>query len=171
MEDSLIKVIRYDSNQEHTNGLIQIDGANEGFTLEDEGRTIKVFGETRVPDGVYKVALRAEGGTHVRYKAKFNDRSSRHFMDDDWHQGMLCVHNQEHWKLANAGMSFQYILIHIGNDDDDTAGCLLVGLTAESEKNMIGKSTDAYKKIYPIIRDAVRESKDGYVYIEYKTIG
>ena len=45
------------------------------------------------------------------------------------------------------------ILWHIGNDDDDTAGCLLVGKT--SQDNFIGSSTVAYKEIYPDIAGAI----------------
>ena len=51
--------------------------------------------------------------------------------------------------------NFEYILIHIGNDDDDTAGCLLVGNTADTKKGFIGDSTGAYKEIYSVIMGAI----------------
>ena len=66
---------------------------------------------------------------------------------------MLCIYNAPDWKLINNGLEFQYILIHIGNDDDDTAGCLLCGLDSYSNKNLIGNSTKAYKLIYNKIKE------------------
>ena len=38
----------------------------------------------------------------------------------DFHKGMLCVTNAPDWKLENNGLTFQYILIHIGNKDDES---------------------------------------------------
>ena len=62
--------------------------------------------------------------------------------------------------------NFEYILWHIGNDDDDTAGCLLVGKT--SQDNFIGSSTVAYKEIYPDIAGAIiRGDKVTATYIDY----
>ena len=53
--------------------------------------------------------------------------------------------------------NFKYILIHAGNTDEQTAGCILVG---DSQTNndiktdgFIGSSRNAYKRIYPLIRD------------------
>lgn len=119
------------------------------YTLEDEYRTQKVYGETRVPCGRYKLALRTEGGTHSRYAAQFVGM----------HKGML-------WLRAEDGKGevpgFQWILIHIGNTDDDTAGCLLVGdgqsqnVTRDGE---IRASTDAYKRVYPPIAAAVEQGE------------
>ena len=51
--------------------------------------------------------------------------------------------------------NFEYILIHQGNTDEHTAGCLLVGDSQENniiiKDGFIGKSANAYKRIYPII--------------------
>ena len=46
---------------------------------------------------------------------------------------------------------FEHILIHIGNDDDDTAGCLLVGDGSWQNvtgKGLIQSSTVAYIRVY-----------------------
>jgi hypothetical protein len=64
---------------------------------------------------------------------------------------------------------FEYILIHIGNDDDDSAGCLLVGDSQTqniTKRGFIGASTDAYKRIYPPIADVLVNG--GQVTITYK---
>ena len=67
---------------------------------------------------------------------------------------------------------FEYILIHCGTTDEHTAGCLLVGDTQENNKikkdGFIGRSTQAYKRIYPEIAKAIKIGQD--VTIEYKDI-
>jgi hypothetical protein len=145
-----IDVLRYNSKLDFTDGLFFINGEFNVHTLEDEARTVKVKGETRIPNGRYKVELRTVGGFNDRYLKKFGA---------DFHKGMLWVKDVP---------GFEYILIHIGNDDDDTAGCLLVAMSNNADdKGFIGDSTTAYKKIYPIIRDAILAGED--VYINYKT--
>lgn len=143
-----IDVVRYNSQEGFTDGLMLINGEFQVHTLEDEFRSKKVFGETRIPKGRYKVALRTEGGFHNRYLNKYGK---------DFHKGMLHVLDVP---------NFEYILIHVGNSDDDTAGCLLVGMTnSADDAAFIGGSTSAYKKIYPIVRDAILKGED--VYINY----
>ena len=54
--------------------------------------------------------------------------------------------------------NFEYILIHTGNTDEHTAGCLLLGDTSQqnvSKEGFIGASTEAYKRVYPRIADAI----------------
>jgi len=151
-------VKRIADNGKATIGALYINGIFECFTVEDEERDIKVSGETRVPEGIYKIALRSEGGTHARYKEKYGDM----------HKGMLCIYNQKHWKLENNGMVFQYVLIHTGNTEKQTAGCLLVN-DAVSGKTFSGSSSvDAYKDLYPKIAQAILEGEN--VTIEYKDI-
>ena len=67
---------------------------------------------------------------------------------------------------------FEYILIHCGNTDEHTAGCLLVGDSQENNQitkdGFIGKSTQAYKRIYPKIAKAIDNNEK--VIITYKSI-
>lgn len=147
-----LEVLRFNSSDDFTTGLLfdVTDNVRSFlcYTLEDEARTVKQWGETRIPAGTYKLTLRAEGGFHSRYLAKFGA---------EFHKGMIYV---------NEVPNFEYILWHIGNDDDDTAGCLLVGKT--SQDNFIGSSTTAYKEIYPPIRDAILSGEEVTVnYIDY----
>ena len=147
-----LEVLRFNSSDDFTTGLLfdVTDNVRSFlcYTLEDEARTVKQWGETRIPAGTYKLTLRAEGGFHSRYLAKFGA---------EFHKGMIYV---------NEVPNFEYILWHIGNDDDDTAGCLLVGKT--SQDNFIGSSTTAYKEIYPPIRDAILSGEEVSVnYIDY----
>jgi len=158
-----LKVLRFSSENDSSNGLMFMED-DEGlhflcYTLEDESREDKIMRETRVPAGKYNVKLRDEGGMTKKYASKF----------PDIHKGMLCVYNAPNWKIITPNMSFQYILIHIGNTDDSTAGCLLVGDSQENniiKKNgFIGRSTQAYKRIYPPIAKALESGEK--VTIEY----
>jgi hypothetical protein len=150
-----ITVKRFADNGDTTLGVLYVDGIFQCFTVEDEERSTKKKGETRVPNGVYKVALRKEGGYHAKYTTKYGSM----------HKGMLCIFNKPNWKIEKDGMSFQYILIHTGNTDEHTMGCLLVN-DAVSGKSFTGSSSvDAYKKLYPIIADELE--RGGEVSIEY----
>lgn len=154
-----IVVKRFADNGDTTLGALYINGKFQCFTVEDEEREVKVSKETRVPDGTYKVALRAEGGFHNRYSTKYGDM----------HRGMLAIYNAPHWKIVTPEMEFQYVLIHTGNTDEHTAGCLLLNDAADG-KNFVGSgSVNAYKRVYPIIRDAIlagEEVKITYIDIE-----
>lgn len=149
-----LQVVRFSSQKDSTLGLL-MNKISEGlsflcFTIEDEYQTKKIYNETRIPAGKYKIALRTEGGFHEKYLAKFGI---------NFHKGMLWIQNVP---------GFEYILIHIGNNDDDTAGCLLVGNNSQqniTEDGFIGGSTEAYKRIYPLISDAILKNQE--VFIEY----
>lgn len=145
-----IKLGRYSSGNNDTLGLLFIDCEFITYTLEDEFRTEKVYGETRIPSGTYEIVFRKEGGFHNRYLAKFGSK---------FHKGMLQLKDVP---------NFEYILIHIGNDDDDTAGCILVGDTANYNKKgsgFIGGSTSAYKRVYSIISSALESGEKVYITI------
>ena len=149
-----LEVIRFNKGEDSTNGIL-FDTTNERkflcYTLEDESRKKKVYGETCIPEGKYRINFRAEGGYHAKYSKRFADI----------HMGMLEVCDVP---------NFKYILIHCGNTDEDTAGCLLVGDTQENnniKKNgFIGRSTAAYTRIYPDIADALSRGEE--VTIEYR---
>ena len=163
-----LEVLRISSGPDSTSGILFIvdDSAEnphgEGFrckrsfvcyTLEDEKRDEKKYGETRIPAGTYKIKLRKEGGYHQKYSKRF----------PKIHRGMLHITDVP---------NFEYILIHCGNTDEHTAGCLLVGDSQENnqinENGFIGKSTQAYKRIYPRIAEALVNNKE--VLITYKDI-
>ena len=149
-----LKVLRFSSQEDSSSGILFLDG-DLGleflcYTLEDEDRALKVRGETRVPAGTYEIKLRTEGGFHGRYTKRFAGM----------HKGMLHVINVP---------NFKWILIHTGNTDEHTAGCLLVGDSQENNKiikdGFVGKSTNAYKRIYPPIAKALEKGEK--VTIEY----
>lgn len=140
-----ITLQRYSRTEHDTLGMLLIDGEFQCYTLEDEKRTKKVKGETRIPAGTYRITLRREGGFHGRYSKRFGS---------NFHKGML-------WLRDVPG--FEWILVHVGNTDKDTAGCILVGTTANNnrtERAFIGKSVAAYKRIYPMIADALTRGEE-----------
>ena len=150
-----LKVIRYSSQSDSTNGALFIENDDLSldflcYTLEDEYRKEKVRSETRIPKGKYEIKLRKEGGFHTKYSKRF----------PDIHIGMLHIIDVP---------NFEYILIHCGNTDEHTAGCLLVGDSQENnilkKDGFIGSSTQAYKRIYPKISKKLEEGEK--VFIEY----
>lgn len=154
-----LEVLRFSSQKDSTLGVLfdVTDGKREFicYTLEDEYREDKVMHETRVPAGTYKITLRTVGGFHQRYSKRFKDI----------HHGMLWVRDVP---------NFEYILIHCGNDDGDTSGCLLVGETQTSNKNgndgFIGGSARAYKEMYPRIAKAIQEEGVTITYTDFDTV-
>ena len=144
-----LEVLRFSSQKDSTNGILfDISDGRKflAYTLEDERREDKVMHETRIPAGTYKIKLRTEGGFHGRYVKKYGSM----------HKGMLHVQDVP---------GFEYILIHTGNTDEHTSGCLLVGDTQQqnvtkSKDGFIGASVDAYKRIYPPIANAILSGDD-----------
>ncbi len=148
--DPDFEVLRFSSGAESTLGLLFQCNPRKFlcFTLEDQAQTQKVYGETRIPAGFYRLGLRTVGKFHERYQKLF----------PRIHQGMIEV-----LKVPN----FTAILWHRGNDDDDTAGCLLVGnqsVQNVTERGKIQASTDAYVRVYPLVRDAILR---GPTYVRY----
>jgi hypothetical protein len=152
-----IEVLRYSSGVDSTLGILSENGplGREflAYTLEDEFREKKVSAETRIPEGTYNVKLRTTGGFHSRYLAKFGS---------DFHKGMLHVQDVP---------GFEYILIHTGNTDENTMGCLLVADTSQqniTKDGFIGASVDAYKRIYSSLAEwLVDGNKLTITYIDY----
>jgi hypothetical protein len=150
-----LRVVRFSPGKEATLGLLYIDGVFACFTLEDEMRDVKVKGETAIPNGTYDLRLRTWGGFHERYAKA-----------DHWtggiHEGMIEVMDVP---------GFTDILIHTGNLDKHTDGCLLVGDGVSQNVTDLGSLTGsrtAYKRIYPQIRKAMQ---DGVVTITYEVLG
>jgi|TARA_B100001939_G_scaffold333583_1_gene333686 hypothetical protein len=149
-----LKVVRFSSQADSTSGILfeeSKDGLNFlCYTLEDEKRDTKVWGETRIPAGTYKIKLRKQGGFHEKYTKRYGNL----------HIGMLHIVDVP---------NFEHILIHTGNTDEHTAGCLIVGNTQKHnglyKDGFVGESVKAYKRIYPPIAAAIESGEE--VTIEY----
>ena len=148
-----LTVVRTQFGTDATNGMLFIDGIFECYTLEDQYQAVKVMHETCIPEGTYDIKFRTVGGFHEKYKKRYGND----------HYGML--HLQD---VPN----FTYILIHAGNTDEHTSGCLIVGETQQdldiSDDGFIGHSGKAYLKLYNKVAKQLLQGKD--VAIEYTTI-
>ena len=150
-----LDVVRTQFGADATNGMLFVDGVFECFTLEDQVRKgSKIMKETAIPLGEYQIKYRNIGGYDSKYRARYGT---------DWHNGMLELQDVP---------NFTYILIHTGNTDEHTAGCLLVGETQQDldkgKDGFVGGSGDAYKKFYPKVRDALNAGEK--VTIRYSDI-
>ena len=148
-----LQVVRTQFGTDATNGLLFIDGIFECYTLEDQYQAVKVMHETCIPEGTYDIEFRKTGGFHAKYSERYKNA----------HYGMLHVQDVP---------NFTYILIHTGNTDEHTSGCLIVGETQQdlevSKDGFIGSSTLAYKKMYAKVEGQLLQGKK--VTIEYTTI-
>lgn len=131
---------RFSDNRKSTLGiLLEVYQDNQGprpifraYGLEDEFRSSKVPGETRIPAGKYTVDIqKIETPMTIRYREKY-----------PWFKNHLEIKNVP---------NFKGVYIHIGNTDADTDGCLLLGDNADN--NIIGpgsisNSTAAFKRFY-----------------------
>jgi len=126
-----LRLVRIYANDDETLGILSINNKEECFVLEDQYQLDKIYGETRIPTGTYKIKLRTTGRMHSKYSIRF----------PSFHKGMLEIQDVP---------NFKYIYIHIGNDDNDTLGCLLLGVKSviNNGKIKIENSTDAYVRFY-----------------------
>tara|TARA_R100000388_G_C7242768_1_gene162735 strand:+ start:1512 stop:2309 length:798 start_codon:yes stop_codon:yes gene_type:complete len=158
----ILEVLRISSQKDSTSGILFDITDNKRkflcYTVEDEYRATKVMHETRIPAGVYELTLRSEGGFHSRYISKYGA---------DWHRGMIYVNNVP---------GFEYILWHTGNTDESTSGCLILGDSQTSNlvqaDGFVGSSVNSYKKVYPIVRDAILSGEKVLVkYVDFDDTG
>ena len=148
-----LTVVRTQFGTDATNGLLFINGIFECYTLEDQYQAVKVMHETCIPEGTYDIKFRKTGGFHAKYTERYKNA----------HYGMLHIQDVP---------NFTYILIHTGNTDEHTSGCLIVGETQQdldlSDDGFIGHSGVAYKKLYKKVSKELLLGKS--VTIEYTTI-
>ena len=148
-----LQVVRTQFGKDATNGLLFIDGIFECYTLEDQYQAVKVMHETCIPEGTYDIEFRKTGGFHAKYSERYKNA----------HYGMLHIQDVP---------NFTYILIHTGNTDEHTSGCLLVGETQQdldiADDGFLGSSAVAYKKMYSKVANQLLQGKK--VSIEYTTI-
>ena len=83
--------------EKYTIGKLYIDGVAFCDTLEDAIRDVKVYGETAIPSGIYKVTI------------------------------TLSPRFRRWLPLLHDVPNFEGVRIHRGNTAEDTHGCILVG--------------------------------------------
>jgi len=131
-----------------TGGVLFVDDEMFCHTLEDEIRDHKVKHETAIPEGRYEVKFRDD--TTVGMTAKYRKRFP-------WFTYHLHLQDVE---------GFSYIYIHVGNSDDDSSGCILVGKVLKRLEDGNGKlysSAVTFERLYKLISG--RLNKGGQVFI------
>ena len=141
-----IELPRKITSAQWTIGEMSMNGVYECFTLEDEKRTVKVHGETRIPAGRYKILFRkVESEKTKKYRARFPWFT--------WHLELQNVPN------------FKYVYIHIGNTDKDSDGCILLGKTADHVAGTIGQSVAAFTTFYQKVSALLENGREVWITI------
>lgn len=111
----LLEVKRLYKKETYTIGVLMVDGTKFSDTLEDKVRDLnsekKVYGETAIPAGKYKVVMS---------------------MSSKFKRAMPYLENVP---------QFTGIMIHPGNTVKDTLGCILVGENKEKGKLLNSRKT------------------------------
>lgn len=146
-----LRLTRYYDTKDFTMGVLQLDDL-VWCTIEDAHHVPKIKGKTRIPAGLYEIKTRSGTPMSKRYEDKFGSE----------HDGMLWLQNVK---------DFTYVYIHIGNDEDDTEGCILLGKTSDPSDGFIGNSTDAYKEMYWPVMDAFKRGESVTLTISDQLVG
>lgn len=148
MELTLRRIARRDT---YTIGKLYVDGVYECDTIEDKDRGLtsemsqaeilrkKVYGETAIPAGRYRVRM-DQPSPKYQQKAK-----------QEAYYKQFCDHMP---RLENV-KGYSGVLIHPGSTEKDTMGCLLVG-----ENKVVGRvinSRHSFKVLYDKLMKAEGE--------------
>lgn len=146
-----IQMYRFSTGENNTLGIMLLDGQFECFTLEDEKRTVKVAGQTRIDAGRYEIRFREIlSGKTKSYRRRYDWFT--------WHLHLQDVPN------------FKYVYIHVGNYERDTEGCILVGnqsvTNRPGNRGAILASRIAFKILYLVVSKKLKAGEP--VFIEIK---
>lgn len=155
MELTLVRKYPKDS---YTIGNFYINGKWFCNTIEDKDRQLyqgqsleyiqqtKVYAETAIPYGRYRVTLNVQSPKFSTYK-KYQ-----------FCKGYLP-------RLLNVP-GFEGILIHIGNKATQSAGCILVGVNREKGKVLDSEKT--FNELYKILDEANKKGEEIWITIQPK---
>lgn len=153
-----ITVERKYRGPKYTIGHLYIDGKYFCDTLEDPDRgltqemsldyikKIKIKGDTCIPYGTYELSLKVTS-------FKYSNISKYPYTS---------VAKGKMPRVMNV-KGFDGILIHAGNTQRDTEGCLLVGLN--KVKGQVVQSQATWQKLYALLKQA--DNKNEKITIEY----
>ena len=151
-----ITIKRIFKGDKYTIGKLYVNGIYECDTLEDTDRGLtedsplseiqskKVYGETAIPTGTYKIDMNT-------VSPKFKDRSWAKFCG-----GKLP-------RLIDVP-GYSGVLIHVGNKPADTLGCILVG--DNKIKGQVINSTSIFQELYSLMLKAKVAGEEITVTIE-----
>lgn len=151
-----LTLVRKYKKKGYTIGELLINGKFFCSTAEDQDRNLyqgmsldwiareKVYGETAIPYGRYRITLKVQS-------PKYKNRKQYAFC-----KGYLP-------RLLNVP-GFDGILIHIGNYPKDTYGCILPGLN--KVKGGVVESTVWFKKLYEVLKKADERGEEIWITIQ-----
>ncbi|EFK9762246.1 hypothetical protein HIW06_001779 [Campylobacter coli] len=106
----------------------------ECFSLEEDKEGVERNKDLRIPEGIYDLKRHSPS----RFENTLRSITKK---DDDT---MINVFNEK--------VPFdRHILIHWGNTDKDTQGCILLGLSKDNNNESIGQSRQACKEFYDLV--------------------
>ncbi|EAI7481534.1 hypothetical protein CNS72_01505 [Campylobacter jejuni] len=106
----------------------------ECFALEEDKEGLESGKDLRIPEGNYNLKRHSPS----RFENTLRSITKK---DDDT---MINVYNDD-------VPSSRAILIHWGNTDKDTQGCILLGLTKDNNNESVGQSRQACKEFYDLM--------------------
>ncbi len=106
----------------------------ECFSLEEDKEGLESGKDLRIPEGNYNLKRHSPS----RFENTLRSITKK---DDDT---MINVYNNE-------VPASRAILIHWGNTDKDTQGCILLGLTKDNNNESVGQSRQACKEFYDLM--------------------
>lgn len=122
MKELILRIERFPYTARTTSGKLYFvyDGKKDYFcfTLEDTARpaNVKVYGETCIPEGKYRVSL----------------------FENEHYKKTLILHTEDDGVTIKSGpLKWTGCLFHGGNDHTDTAGCVLVGKSRASNDSIL----------------------------------
>lgn len=135
---------RYSDNRDSTLGLLHKKMQTgkllfQAYTLEDQFQEVKVRKETRVPAKIYEIVIQMQDTPKtIQYRKKYT-----------WFQRHLMLKDVP---------NFTGVYLHIGNTDEDTEACILLGDNADN--NVIGpgsisNSTASFMRFYKELYDVL----------------
>lgn len=130
-------LLRNSFKDSYTIGVLEVGSERFCDTLEDRTRDysdpeFKVYGKTAIPYGTYKVTLEYS----PKFSPKYSGRNVPYIHDVPGYTG---------------------ILIHSGNDAEDTDGCILVGLN--DRKGWVSQSKITFLRLLDVL-EAVPEGEE-----------
>jgi hypothetical protein len=140
--DLVIQHERFLLMPDYTLSMVDYGGKFPLFCLEDQYQDVKVKGETCFAEGLYPLVInRTQTPLTKKYQAKY-----------PWFKFFIEIDG-----IPN----FDKVYPHIGNDDEDTAGCPLLGLSSEivNPNGWVAQSTGAFRMFYQAIYPMLESGK------------
>ena len=129
-----ISLLRYVHTNNSTIGSLHINGKYFCDTLEDPVREYKIKGDAAIPKGTYKVVLS---------KSKKFNTDMPYVLDVPNYTG---------------------IMIHWGNSNKDTEGCILVG--KNDKPDWVSNSKDTFNKLLIVLQEAKKHNEEIWLTIK-----